>query len=407
MKYRLICCKCGRETEQEPAYKCQYCGNILEFKFDFGKNHLKTKQELPGIFRFSPQLPITETDAETISMGEGNTPLIPAVKYKRKGKGKVWWKLELMNPTGSFKDRASAVFMSCGKKFGIHKMMIASSGNAGASAAAYAARCGMELTVVVPERTPANKVMQAETHGCRVIKVPGPFSNSYHFCREAAVRYGWFDLTTTFINPYAREGYKTIGYEIFEQLGRQSPDWIVIPTGAGPILTAVFQAFQELKQMGETEKLPRLVCVQAKNCGPIAEAYLGDQLTVRSREKPEETIASGINDSLQGYEDDGDYTLACIRASKGTAVLLEESEIYHSVLRLAEEGIYAEPAGAVAAAAIEQLIEQGKIKKNETVVGIVTGHGLKNPLKLSGQEPPVMRTPGELERNMTGGEDAF
>lgn len=398
MKYRIICWKCGRETEEEPAYKCRHCGNILEFHYDFYKQAFKTQPELPGIFRFVPELPVSEKDVLGVSIGEGNTPLLASSKLGRKMNVDLRWKLENMNPTASFKDRAMAVMMACGKRFGIGKMIIASSGNAGASAAAYAARSRVELVVAVPESTPVNKVLQARTHGCKIVKVPGFFSNSYHLCRKAAVEHGWFNLTTTFINPYAREGYKTMGYELFEQLGNKNPDWIVIPTGAGPILAAVYQAFRELRQMGKTDKIPKLVCVQAKNCGPIAKTFLAGEIAVRPCNRPQATIASGINDSLQGYEDDGDYTVSCIRKSGGTAVLLEEEEIYRSVQTLAEEGIYAEPAGAVSAAAIEKLIGQGIVGSHETVVGIVTGHGLKNPLSIGTEEIPVIRNAEEIEK---------
>ena len=345
--------------------------------------------EKPGIFRFSSVLPVEDVRPAE-SMGEGGTPLIPSVAVgPENGLEQAFFKLESLNPSGSFKDRALAVAMNCAARFGLKKMIIASSGNAAASAAAYAARSGAELTAVVPESTPENKIGQILCHGGRVVKVPGNYSRSYAVCREMAEKYGWFDLTTTFINPYAREGYKTIGYEIFEQLGRRTPDAVVLPTGAGPILAAVYQAFAELGRMGLAERMPKLICVQAKNCGPIASAFLRNAARVEPCADPKPTLASGINDSLMGYAGDGDYTLDCIRRSGGTAVLLDEEEIRQSVFRLAEEGVYAEPAGAVSAAAMARLAESGFLRKSDTVVGVVTGHGLKNPLAREAKIPAV------------------
>lgn len=398
MRYSMTCWKCGAIAAGEPAYKCPQCGNILVFHYGFQPGDYRITPERAGIFRFSSVLPVLEEDADQVSMGEGNTPMIPSIRMRNAfGGSDVKFKLESMNPTASFKDRGLAVAMSSARRLGIRQMIIASSGNASASAAAYAARCGAELVAVVPETTPANKVTQAVTHGSRVVKVPGVFSDCYAFCRKMAEERGWFDMTTTFINPYIREGYKTIGYEIYEQLGRKAPDWIVLPTGAGPILAAVYQAFQELKELGETLKTPKLVCVQASACGPIAGAFLAGERKVHPCEEPKPTLASGINDSLNGYADDGDYTLMCIRASGGTAVLLSEEEIYASVLTLAGEGIYAEPAGAVSAAAIQKLSADGVIAPGETVVGVVTGHGLKNPLGIHAKEPPEICAADEME----------
>lgn len=214
-------------------------------------------------------------------------------------------------------------------------------------------------------------------------------SQSYAVCREMAEKYNWFDMTTTFINPYAREGYKTIGYEIFEQQSHKSPDAIVFPTGAGPILASVYQAFDELMQMGMTNKMPKMICVQSKNCGPIAKAFLNGADHVDACVDAKPTLASGINDSLIGYSDDGDYTLKCIRQSQGTALLLDEEEIRESVLMMASEGVYAEPAGAVTAIAIASLAKSGFLKAEDVVVGVVTGHGLKNPLQMDAQIPVV------------------
>lgn len=389
-QYVIKCCECGYRAQKEPVYKCPVCGNIMEFLYDFDRNPYRLKNGASGIFRFDRVLPVEGNDAE-VSLGEGDTPVIRSGYFDDSFHLKnIFYKLESCNPSGSFKDRAMAVAVSWAKQKGIHGMIIASSGNASAAAAAYAARAGIKLIAVVPENTPINKVMQVLIHGGRILKVSGDFSRSYEFCQKLAQELGWFNLTTTFLNPYAREGYKTVGYEIFEQQKEAIPEWIFVPTGDGPLLAAIYQAFRELKQMGYIRKIPRMVCVQAENCSPIVHGFHKEISCNRLRVDIYPTIASGINDSLRGYEEDGDYTIKCIRDSAGTVISLKEEEIEESVLCLARDGIFAEPAGAVAAAAIRRFAEAGKIRGEDKVLGIVTGHGLKNPLSMDTGDIPVV-----------------
>ncbi len=387
MTYQLVCSRCGSAAEREPAYKCTRCGGILTFHYGFRPGDYRVEPEKPGIFRFSSILPVQNVRPAE-SLGEGGTPLLPSAAVgPANGLERVYFKLDSLNPSGSFKDRALAVAM----------VMTTDLPEISRS---WSTR--LRISWLVPDSTPANKTRQAMCHGTQVVKVPGNYSRSYALCREMAETYGWFDMTTTFINPYAREGYKTIGYEIFEQLGRRVPDAIVLPTGAGPILAAVWQAFVELEQLGLAERMPKLVCVQAKNCGPIAGAFLRNAGQVEPCADAQPTLASGINDSLMGYADDGDYTLACIRRSGGTALLLDEEEIRQSVRQLCREGVFAEPAGAVSAAAIARLARSGFLQKTDTVVGVVTGHGLKNPLELEAGIPTAASA-AELARILEEG----
>jgi len=381
MKYQLRCVRCGRLAEKEPAYLCPACGGILDVEYPGAVGTPGPDSARDGVFRYAGWLPVEGDELPTL--GEGDTPLVASSYLGAKlGIGELYFKLEGSNPSSSFKDRGIAVGVACAKRLGVRQMIIASSGNASASAAAYAARCGIPLVALVPERTPANKVGQAALHGAKILRARGKFSEVYALCRRMAENHGWFDLTTTFINPYAREGYKTIGYEIFRQLGRV-PDWILCPTGAGPILASVGKAFDELG-----EGLPKLVCVQAVGCGPIADAFLKGKARVEACENPRDTLASGINDALNGYTQDGDFTLNWVHRSGGTAVLLSEEEIAGSVLALAREGIAAEPAAAVGAKALEHLQESGVIKPTDCVVVLVTGHGLKNLMQVEGAVIP-------------------
>lgn len=376
MHYILRCHSCEKILKKEPVYECPECGGIVDVEYDL-RGKTVQKEELLGVFQYARYLPLTK-DASELSIGEGSTPLVRAKKGTL-GFGNLYFKLESSNPTGSFKDRGLCVVYAKARELGIEEIAIASSGNASASAAAYSARANRRTIAIVPEATPKEKVAQALFYGAEVLRVPGSYSNSYAYCKELAEKKGFMNATTTFINPYAKEGYKTIGYEIVEQLKR-APDWILIPVGAGPVLAAVYRAFSELLELGATTQIPRLVCVQASACAPIARAFLLGRERVEAEEQPKQTIASGINDGLVGYTRDGEYTLRCIRKSGGTAVMLQESEIEQATCELAEQGIYAEPAGAVGMGALQKLRHSDVIKKEDTVVVLVTGTGFKNPL---------------------------
>lgn len=398
--YKIICPRCGRELKEEPVYKCLGCRNIVEFYYDFMPSRYERRDAEPGIFKYADVLPLIDSSSN-ISLGEGDTPLIASTSIRKEEElENILFKLEYMNPTGSFKDRAMAVLMSKASELGLNKAIIASSGNAAASAAAYAARCGMELIAVVPETTPDGKTGQILAHGGKIVKVAGLFSESYALCEELAKRNGWLNLTTTFLNPYAREGYKTIGYEIFEQLGGSAPDFILIPTGDGPLLASMYEAFEELHQQGLVTQMPHLVSVQAANCDPINESFRSGIPCRELNEGWKPTIASGIDDNLAGYEDDGDYTVGIIRKSGGMAISLDEEEIYRSVLKLAQEGVYAEPAGAVCAIALHELNQQGFFKKNDVIVCLVTGSGLKNSVEVDRKTMSVARNVHDAEKEI-------
>lgn len=394
MKYKFICSKCGSIITKEPAYKCNLCGGILELQYEMSSKEFFPIKESSTIYKYADLLPI-HTD-RSITLGEGNTPLVQSNGKLLRGFKDLYFKLEGLNPTGSFKDRGIAVSVTKAEELSIDTLIIASSGNASASAAAYAARSGKRLIAVVPESTPIGKINQALTYGATIVKVPGNFSNSYKLCMDIANRYHWLNLTTTYMNPYATEGYKTIGFEIFDQL-KYVPNWIVVPVGAGPILSAIKNAFEDLKRLKIVKDIPRLVCVQSENCGPISEAYLNGYDKVKGISKPKTTMASGIDDALLGYTEDGDYTIDNIKQTNGTAVTLNEDEILESVLMMGKEGIYAEPAGGVGLIATMKLFNEDLIKKDESVVVVVTGNGLKNPIPIANRELPVIRSVNDFE----------
>lgn len=344
----LRCVDCGRAHPAMLLYRCAACGGILEV--------------------------VGEDDVAPVSLGEGRTPLLraPHVEAAIPGfRGEVWLKDETRNPSGSFKDRLVSAAMGRAIALGARGVVCASSGNAGASVAAYAARAGLAAIIVVPAHTPDGKVTQIAAHGAILLKVEGHYSRSYDLAAALAERHGFANLTTTFINPYAVAGLAPVGLELVEQLGG-APDHVLIPTGSGPLVKGVVQGLARAGQRA------RMVAVQAEGCAPIVRAFEAGAARVTAWGMPR-TIASGISDPLIGYERDGSYTLRLVRDSGGLAVAVSDDELRAAMRLLARgEGIYAEPTGASPVAALRKLVADGRMPPDARVVCMITGHGFKD-----------------------------
>ena len=392
----LKCVSCHSEYPLSPIYECKECGGILNVTFDYDDSIAEGLKKNKSVPRKVDLLPVKPECA--VNIGEGNTPLVEAKKTaQRIGISKLLLKCEYCNPTGSFKDRPVGVGISKAVEFGYKKVVVASSGNGAAAVAAFAAKAGLEALIFVPEATPPEKIKQAAFYGARVIRVEGTYSNCFRLAKEVSNRSGVFNLTTTFINPYTVEGDKIVAYELFEQMDGEVPDAIYVPIGAGPLLVGIFKGYEELKSLGVIDKLPKMVGVQAEGCSPIAKAYLAGKLEVESQDSPR-TIAGGICDGLTGYSKDGTYTLDAIRRSNGFAVYCDDDSISEAQRWLAtDEGAFVEPSSAAAVAAILKSINEKTIDKDENVVALLTGHGLKDMgnVKLSIEVPTV---PNDLSK---------
>jgi len=355
MEEYLICVSCGY-LEKKFAYQCSMCGGIL----------YHAKERL-----LSAQAHVN------ISLGEGNIPLIPMLKSETTvGIKKLYVKCEFMNPTGSFKDRGMVTAIEKATELGIKKIIAASAGNAGAAAAAYGSRAGFPVSVIVPESTSPEKVRQAVEYGAKVISIKGNYSDSFQEAKELAKNPKWYNVTTTYINPYLWSGYENICYELVKE--RRNIHWIIVPIGAGPLLGALYHGFINLKTKGIIKTIPRLAGVQSIYCCPIVQAFSQNSTIVKEWNMTKNTIASGLNDELKGYTRDGEYTLSCIYASNGKATAVSDEEIIEARRIMGKEGLYVEPAAAAPVAAAKKMFENGSIKKEETVVVIATGSGLKS-----------------------------
>src|SRR5918998_2253418 len=377
---KMRCVRCRRTAVLAGfPYHCAVCSGILLIEHDL-TGWAGADPTVPGMERYRELLPL-DADSQLISLDEGGTPLIVATRLAQSmGNIEVLLKNETVNPTGSFKDRALAVMTTRARDEGYWRVISSSSGNAGISSAAYAARAGIEATVVAPESTKQTKLAQLTVHGARVVRVRGSTSDTYELAKAAAETGEWANLTTTFLSPLATAGFKTIGYELADQLDGRAPDWVIAPVSAGPILVAVATAFREYHAAGRVDRVPRMVCAQAAGCAPIARAFEEGAENVTAWSDPPETIATAIADPLRGYEDDGTLTLHVVRQTEGIALTVTDDAIRKAICRLAElEGVFAEPSGAVPLAALAVLRTRGVIRAGSRVVCLINGHGLKDP----------------------------
>ena len=317
-----------------------------------------------SIWRYREAFPIKIDNP--VTMGEGCTPL-----HRSSFDGlPCSFKLEWFSPTGSFKDRGTSVMLSMLKEMGINEVLEDSSGNGGASIAGYGAAASMKVTVCVPASTSPAKIAQINAYGAEIIRVPGPREATEQAAIEKAS--GIFYASHNW-HPFFLQGTKTIGYEIWEDLGFKIPDNIVIPASAGSNLLGVYLAFKELIESGEISRLPKLFVSQPANCAPLHAAFQADAddhiLTEFGT-----TVAEGtaIKRPLRIKE-----MLQALRESGGGTVTVEEDEIISASRCLAQQGLFVEPTTAHAAAGMSKLYQQGLISKSDETVVILTGSGLK------------------------------
>ena len=370
------------------ASSCRECGGTLRVAAD---RRLEGPWGGRGVWRFAAALTAV-AESSRVSLDEGGTPLLPAQRLSAELGVTLLLKDETRNPTGTFKDRCLAVAASIAVESGAPGLVCASTGNAGASTAAYAAAAGLPSVILVPAGAPSGKLDQAIAYGAQLIEVRGNYSDCYALARAAADRLGYVNATTTFVSPYSVEGSRTVAHELTEQC-TPLPEWVVVPIGAGPLLVGIQQAFHDLG--GHQAKL---LAVQPDGCAPIVQAWAEGADRVIEWGEPE-TLVGSLADPLTGYAHEGDLTLEAIRASDGAAVAVPDQQTLAAVRDLAAgAGVFAEPGGAIGLAGVRSALQNGIICAGETVVCCVTGTGLKDPrIALAEPDPTVVSTdPSEL-----------
>jgi len=368
----LVCIDCGRAHEPQPGLLvCEKCGGLLEVTYPRSVFR-NVSFRGTGVWRYSSLLPKV---GKIVTLNEGNTPLVKAENLGgRIGLKNLYVKFEGANPTGSFKDRGMTVGVSMALKFGQKSVACASTGNTSASMSAYAARAGLRSFVFLPDGyVAAGKLLQAVAHGATIVRVRGNFDDALRTLLSHSSELGVYVLNS--VNPYRVEGQKTIAFEIWEELG-EAPDFVVYPVGNAANIASGWKGFLELKEASLSGSLPRMVGVQAEGAAPIARAFSEGRSEISPVERPE-TVATAIR---IGRPLSWKKALRAIRDSKGTAVTVSDREILKAQVDLARaEGVFAEPAGAASVAGIVKLSKEGLFKSDDTVVAVVTGHGLKDP----------------------------
>lgn len=371
--YKLICTSCNEiyDIETETG-RCTICDEPLEIQ---AISHGRIAEEFPmekGIFnRYASFFPFLELD-EAISLGEGATPLVHLDKGTEDCRGsRIYIKNEGMNPTWSFKDRGTLTGVLYAKAMGYKKIGTVSTGNMAASVAAFAARAGLQATILVKEEMAEEKIGPIGIYGPRLIRVKGNYRQLY----SESIRLGR-ENGIYFINsdaPYRVEGYKTTSFEIFEQLGMKVPDYVIVPTSAGGNFRGIEKGFRELYLSGISDKMPIFIASQAKGCNPIVRAYESGSAQVQQLSEFG-TIAHAIENP---YPPSGNQVLRLIRKNGGMAIDVDEDDIIRHQRILADSGIFVQPASATSLAAANRLIGEGIIEPDSEVVCIATASGLK------------------------------
>ncbi|MBN1270276.1 MAG: threonine synthase [Kiritimatiellae bacterium] len=387
------CCACGKT--QAPGfhgYTCPACGGNLDVTYDYHAFQARMDPEQPfaaarhDIFKYAPLLPIEDTSLAP-PLRVGATPLYPAERLGASaGLEQLYLKDDGLNPSGSFKDRASAVAIARARETGAKIVAGASTGNAGSSMACMAASVGLPCIVFVPEKAPPAKIAQLLVFGAKVMAVRGTYDDAFDLCLKICAKHDWFNRNTGH-NPFTREGKKTVSYEICEQFGWNAPDWIVVPTGDGNILSGTWKGLKDLHALGLIERLPRLVCAQSEQSAAVSRAVwalrkgIGDPGQIDwSKVRIEPVRATTLADSISvDVPRDGLAAVRAVIESGGEAVTVPDTEILAAIPEIARgAGVFCEPSCAATWAVVKKLARERRIAPRERVVCLITGSGLKD-----------------------------
>ncbi|MEK6285140.1 MAG: threonine synthase [Acidobacteriota bacterium] len=375
----LKCVECGREYRVgEVEYICASCDGNLDVFYDYDRvRALLTKARLTDdrnftMWRYRALLPIEDLSFIP-PLTVGWTPIYDCTHLaERYAIRQLLIKDDGRNPTGSFKDRPSALAVVKAKEAGAAIVTTASSGNAGSALAGMCASVGMESVIFVPASAPAAKIAQLQVYGARVVLIDGSYDQAYDLCIEASRRFGWYQRSTGY-NPFTREGKKTAALEIEEQLNWDVPDKVFVAVGDGNIISGLWKGFNDLHQIGFIDRLPQMIGVQSETASAIVDAANGDGIV---REGPAHTMADSIN---VGKPRDATMAVRAIRESKGRGVKVSDDEIIAAIPQLAREtGVFVEPAAAAAYAGFMELCESGALRSDERLLLMLTGNGLKD-----------------------------
>lgn len=358
----LKCTTCGKTVSWEKsAQRCE-CGEPLEVELQTGTIH-KGASIWERFREFYP-FPLNVED----SLGEGDTPLSRARKLSEKLDVTLYLKNETMNPTWSFKDRGTFVGVHRAFDLGFERIGTVSTGNMAASVAAYGSRFDLETTILVSAGLSKEKLIPIMIHTPNVVKVQGDYGRLYYRSLEIGNENGIYFINSD--DPFRIEGYKTISYEIIEEL---VPDYVIIPSSSGGLFRGITKGFLELRESGIITTLPTFVCAQAAGCSPICKAFQKGKKEVNRIEQPH-TIAHAIENP---DPPSGNTVLRKLQKYNGECITIQDEDILDTQKEIAREGIFVQPASTVSVAALKKLRAQSTINANTQIVCILTGAGLK------------------------------
>lgn len=401
----LVCIRCGKSYPLKLVLDSRGCSDCageapanLRVAWDQQQREQWCSSQLrpsaASLWRYEAMLPVEARDA--VSLGEGMTPLLHAPAMGRQlGVGQLLLKDETRNPTWSYKDRLSTVAISAAKRMGAQIVATSSSGNAGASLAAYAARAGMTCIMATYAHSAGPMLAQARKYGAMVLPLTSK-SARWTMLAEAVERFGWF-VTSPFrapvvgSHPIGLEGYKTLAYEVVEQMDGEVPDWCVLPVCYGDALFGMWRGFLDLHQLGVIRRLPKMAAAEV--FGSLTDALGCDSDQVPDKGASFDTLAVSIGAPQGSYQ-----ALHTLRQSKGAAVPIAND----GLIRLQEEfaaseGIFAELASVTPLAAIKKLRANGTISPDETVLAVITAAGLKDLDRSLADIKPLPAMTGSLD----------
>lgn len=377
----FVCDECGARIDlREQVNLCPRCGGMLEVQYDIEKMKqsadVMRHYERGSIWRYRDFFPPVR-DENIVSLGEGGTPLIKSRHLGPSlGVPNLYFKNDTLMPTGSFKDRGFSLAISYAAEIGVKKGLTYSSGNAGASFSAYSSRAGFPGIVLVEHHASDTKKAMILLYGAKAAILDFENFDQISGMLDGAVQELGCYMFVNFINPVRHEAMKTYAYEIYGELG-YVPDFSFHPVGTGGGLWGTWKGYNELKQMGVTDKVPHMVGVQ-----PDTVCWLKQAIDTGAEEgslygDSSLTIAQSIsgNSPLHG----GKRLIRCVKESGGMAMAVSDEEILEAMRDLGREGIGAEPSSAAGVAAFKKAVREGKIGPEDTAVCVITGTALKQP----------------------------
>ena len=417
----LKCTICGAEyAVDDVSYVCPKHGDdgILDVMYDydairagFSPAALAQTPTDAGIWRYKPLLPV-QPDSPVPPLHVGWTPLYAAPRLAELlGLRHVWVKDDGVNPTASFKDRASALAVVKAQEAGVQIVTTASTGNAAAALAGLAASVGLQAVIFVPKTAPPAKIAQHLIYGARVLLVDGTYDDAFELTLKVAKEFGWYNRNTAY-NPYMSEGKKTAAYEICEQLTvgarhprpgpafaqrpapdaspLRTPDRVFVPVGDGCIIGGIYKGFRDLLALGWIDAMPKIMGIQAAGSSALVDAWERGLQGWEMTPQPADTIADSIS---AGLPRDRIKALAAVRETDGAYLRVSDQEILDAIPVIARNtGVFSEPAAAAAYAGLVKAVEKGLADPDERIVVLLTGSGLKdiNSAMKTVAQPPIV-----------------